>query len=1028
MKKFLIASAAAVLPALFGGVRAADNVQPWADPETNEINRLPAHADFFPFESVGKSALGKSASSNFLSLDGKWKFRWTRDRDGALADGFEKPDYDDTAWGEISVPGNWELQGYGSPIYVNVGYAWREHFTNNPPVVPSVHNNVGVYRRSVLVPAAWKGKDIVARFGSVTSNMTLWVNGHRVGYGEDSKLAQEFDVTPYIKFGGENTIAVEVHRWCDGTYLEDQDFFRLSGIARENYLYARNKNHISDLIIDATLDDSYRDGILSVRADITGKGDLLLELLDNGNVIASREMKNVRGQADFRFDVPAPRQWSAESPELYTLRATFSSGKGKERQTEVIPFNVGFRRVEVKGNQLLVNGQPVLIKGADRHELDPDGGYDVSLQRMIQDIKIMKELNINAVRTCHYPDDPRWYDLCDIYGIYVTAEANVESHGMGYGEESLARNPAYAKAHLERNRRNVAFNRNHPSVIVWSLGNEAGYGPNFEAAYDMVKAMDPSRPVQYEQAGTSGKTDIFCPMYMDYDDCSRYASGKDSKPLIQCEYAHAMGNSMGGFREYWDTIRKYPGYQGGYIWDFVDQSLRWKGKTGKEIWAYAGDFNDYDSKYDYNFCDNGIIAPDRRLNPHAYEVKRVHQNLRSSLGTDGKVKTFSEYFFRDVDNVALRWTLLRDGIAVRQGVIDGLIFHPRDTVSVAVPYGATDNDAEWLLNLEYVLTGAEPLLPAGTVVAADQLLLRGYDFPAPAVASGENAPAVESVGDALVIRGGDFTVEFDMASGWMDRYDVDGRELFSAGSSLRPGFWRAPTDNDMGAGLHEKLDVWRNPEMKMESLTHETTESAVIVRASYSMPQVDALLNMTYTVLPDGRVNVSEDFKATPRKEIPEMLRFGMRMRMPLSFDTVEYYGRGPEENYADRKQSADLGRYTRKVAVMPYPYIRPQETGTRSDLRWWRVVNPAGKGLEIVSGAPFSASALNYSVESLDEGKAKRNTHFSEVTPSDFTEVCFDLRQSGLACINSWGARPLEQYRIPYGDYRFDFTLVPLR
>lgn len=1020
MKKLILSATVTAAAAL-----AMTATPPWLDPEVNEINRYPMHTDYFAFESAEAANGCKTDSENFLSLDGKWRFRWVNDADKALTDGFEKPSYNTSGWDEINVPGVWELNGYGDPIYVNTGYAWRGHFENNPPMVPDKENHVGDYRRTITIPADWKGKDIIAHFGSATSNLTLWVNGKHVGYGEDSKLAQEFDVTRYLTPGKPATIALQIRRWCDGTYLEDQDFFRFSGLARESYLYARPKNRIEDIRINATLDNEYRNGTMRVEADIKGSGDLKIELIDGTEPVVEETLKNVKGKVGKVFSIPNPRKWSAETPELYSFRATLSKG-GKVQ--EVIPLNIGFRRVEIKNSQLLVNGQPVLIKGADRHELDPDGGYDVSLQRMIQDIKIMKELNINAVRTCHYPDDPRWYDLCDIYGIYVTAEANVESHGMGYGEESLARNPAYAKAHLERNRRNVAFNRNHPSVIVWSLGNEAGYGPNFEAAYDMVKAMDPSRPVQYEQAGTSGKTDIFCPMYMDYDDCSRYASGKDSKPLIQCEYAHAMGNSMGGFREYWDTIRKYPGYQGGYIWDFVDQSLRWKGKTGKEIWAYAGDFNDYDSKYDYNFCDNGIIAPDRRLNPHAYEVKRVHQNLRSSLGTDGKVKTFSEYFFRDVDNVALRWTLLRDGIAVRQGVIDGLIFHPRDTVSVAVPYGATDNDAEWLLNLEYVLTGAEPLLPAGTVVAADQLLLRGYDFPAPAVASGENAPAVESVGDALVIRGGDFTVEFDMASGWMDRYDVDGRELFSAGSSLRPGFWRAPTDNDMGAGLHEKLDVWRNPEMKMESLTHETTESAVIVRASYSMPQVDALLNMTYTVLPDGRVNVSEDFKATPRKEIPEMLRFGMRMRMPLSFDTVEYYGRGPEENYADRKQSADLGRYTRKVAVMPYPYIRPQETGTRSDLRWWRVVNPAGKGLEIVSGAPFSASALNYSVESLDEGKAKRNTHFSEVTPSDFTEVCFDLRQSGLACINSWGARPLEQYRIPYGDYRFDFTLVPLR
>lgn len=544
MKRKLITIALAMASTL----SFAQTFKEWQDAETNAINRAPMHTNYFAFESAEAAAKGcKKQSENYLSLDGTWKFNWVKNADARPTD-FYRTDFNDRGWDNMQVPGIWELNGYGDPMYLNVGYAWRTKFTNNPPYVPVEENHVGSYRREIVVPASWQGKDIVAHFGSVTSNIYLWVNGRFVGYSEDSKLEAEFNLTPYLKVGQKNLIAFQTFRWCDGSYLEDQDFFRLSGVGRSCYLYARDKQRIEDIRLTPDLDANYCDGSLKVELIRKGKGKVNLTLTDaEGKVVA----ETATTSAETVMEVKAPHQWSAESPYLYTLTATM------EGNSEVIPIKVGFRKIELTKGQILVNGKAILFKGADRHELDPDGGYVVSRERMIEDIRIMKELNINAVRTCHYPDDNLWYDLCDEYGLYLVAEANIESHGMGYGPETLAKNPIYAKAHLERNQRNVQRGYNHPSIIFWSLGNEAGYGPNFEAAYDWIKAEDTSRAVQYEQAGREGKSDIYCPMYLGYSNCEKYGKDKSqTKPLIQCEYAHAMGNSEGGFREYWGIIKK----------------------------------------------------------------------------------------------------------------------------------------------------------------------------------------------------------------------------------------------------------------------------------------------------------------------------------------------------------------------------------------------------------------------------------------------------------------------------------------
>lgn len=1026
MKKTVTAS---LLTAISLGMSAA-TLAPCNNPEVNQVNRAPMHTSYFAYESADKAATAKENSANFRSLDGKWRFKWVADSDQRPTD-FWKKGYDVSSWDLIDVPGVWELNGYGDAMYVNTGYPWRGNFESNPPAIPVKDNHIGSYRRTIAIPAEWKGKDVIAHFGSATSNIQVWVNGRYVGYGEDSKLENEFDITKYIIPGQDNDIALQIDRWCDGTYLEDQDFFRYGGLARESYLYARNKNRIEDIRVVGDLTNNYTDGVLRVNADIKGSGTLTLALTDaQGKTVMTDEVKNAKGKVSKTFDIPAPLKWTAETPNLYKLTATFSKGD----MTEVIPVNVGFRTTEIKGGQLLVNGQPVLIKGANRHELDPDGGYVVSMERMIQDVKRMKELNMNAVRTCHYPDDPRWYDLCDQYGLYVTAEANIESHGMGYDEKTLAKNPAYAKAHMERNQRHVQRNFNHPSIIVWSLGNEAGYGPNFEAAYQWIKAEDPSRPVQYEQARIDGMTDIFCPMYYPYEHSEKYVTRNDiTKPLIQCEYAHAMGNSQGGFQEYWDLVRKYPHYQGGYIWDFVDQAVRKAGKDGVEIMAYGGDWNTHDPS-DQNFCVNGVISPDRVYNPHAFEVKRVYQNIHSSLEAPGKIKVFNENFFAPVDNVDLGYTLLHNGKPVRKGTVSGFSIAPQQTKTIAVPYGAISDNGEWLLDIEYTLNQTDGLLPAGHAVATEQISLRGYDghFCNVCPGSARKAPAltVADQGGKLDISSTALSLAIDKTTGLIDKYVVDGTSMLKDGASIRPNFWRAPTDNDYGAGLQKRYSAWREPQMKLTSLTNKEEAGCVIVTAAYDIPSVHATMTITYTINGRGDININQAMKMNAdakEAKVSDLFRYGMVMDMPKAFNVVEYYGRGPGENYADRKLSENIGIYRTSVDAMPFSYIRPQETGTRSDIRWWTITDSAGNGLTVTAAEPFSASALHYTIDSLDGGPDKQNTHWNEIKPSDLTQLCIDMRQMGLGCVNSWGALPREEYRIHPADYTFSYTLKPV-
>ncbi len=1013
MRRLLLSIACLVaLPML-----AADKTPVWKDPSVNQVNREPRRAHFFAFENSDKARGDKSASARYLSMEGMWKFCFVKDHQNAPKD-FYTLKYDDSKWVDFPVPGLFEINGYGDKTYKNMGYAWCTTFENNPPYIGETNNYTGSYRRTFDLPADWKGQEVFFHVGSVTSNLFLWVNGRYVGYSEDAKVAAEFNITKYLK-PGRNLIAMQVMRWCDGSYLEDQDFWRFTGIAREVYLYATPKVHIQDI----TIGQDYADGkgLLDVDVKVAGgKADVEATLYDaDGNKVTE----------GLKATVENVKPWTAETPYLYMLELQLKQGN---KVLEVVRKQVGFRHIEIRGGQLLVNGQPILIKGADRHELDPDGGYVVSVERMIQDIRIMKQLNINAVRTCHYPDDPRWYDLCDEYGIYLTAESNLESHGMGYKEKTLAKNEAFAKMHIERQEGNVITYKNHPSIIVWSLGNEAGYGPNFERAYDWVKAYDKTRPCQFEQARQNGKTDIFCPMYLGYEDCVKYAQGDNPRPLIQCEYAHAMGNSMGGFKEYWDIIRKYPKYQGGYIWDFVDQGLRDKSAiTGKEIFTYGGDYGRYPAS-DHNFNCNGIIAPDRRLNPHAYEVGYYYQNvwITEKNLKEGQFEVYNENFFKSLDDLELVWTIRR-----HSGTIDvsGIAPQQRKLITDAELKATVARvlehhpDAEILVNFEFRSREAQPLIEKGQVLARQQFCIQPYHFPV--LSDDVKTPGIakEETVSYLKLTAAGTTLTIGKWSGLIDYLDVDGKPMLLDRHSILPEFWRAPTDNDYGARFQERFAVWKSPEMKLKDLDVEDNGA----EATFELPAVKATLKLTYTLTAEGEVIIRQQLDADDEAKVAPMFRYGMQLQMPQAYNSVKYYGRGPVENYCDRHDSEFLGVYEAKVADEYFPYVRPQESGNHTDVRWFRVLDAEGRGLEFYAGAPIEVSALNYLTEDLDDGPVKDKVigrHSGDLMERPLTQVHIQQRQMGLGCVNSWGAWPREEYMLPYRDYDFTYVIKPVR
>ena len=995
----------------------ADNAPEWRNPKVNQQNREPRHANFFAFENEELAKAGqKAASSRYLSMEGMWRFQFVKNHQDAPK-GFWALNYDDSQWEDFPVPGLFELNGHGDRIYKNVGYAWCTTFKSDPPYIGETENYTGSYRKEFVLPDNWNGQQVLFHVGSATSNLKVWVNGKYVGYSEDSKVAAEFDITKYLK-KGKNLIAMQVMRWCDGSYLEDQDFWRFTGIAREVYLYARPKTYIADYRVMQNWDMETNRPEIAYWIDVkNGSGASLEVSLEDkdGRVIFKHDGHKLPYylHEHFLLDEKDVKPWTAETPNLYSLIITL---KKKDQVLQVVKQKMGFRNVAIKNGQLLVNGQPILIKGADRHELDPDGGYIVSVERMKQDIQIMKQLNINAVRTSHYPDDPRWYELCDEAGLYVVAEANLESHGMGYGESTLAKRDDFQQMHLERNQGNVQTLRNHPSIIIWSMGNEAGYGPNFEKCYDWIKSVD-DRPVQYEQAGHWGKTDIFCPMYYGYGDCEKYAQGDNARPLIQCEYAHAMGNSMGGFKEYWDLIRKYPKYQGGFIWDFVDQGLRDKSPvTGKEIFTYGGDYGRYPAS-DYNFNCNGIIAPDRRLNPHAYEVQYYYQNewISDKGLKEGRFEVYNENFFKSLDDLTLTWKVKRHGGKVD---VSGIAPQQRKTITDEQLKKTLERvlkhhaDEEIWVNFEF-RKGDE-------VVARQQFIVQPYQF---TTIDAEQAKVdTEETKSYVKMTAGGTTLTIGKQSGMIDYLDIDGQSMLIDRQSVTPEFWRAPTDNDYGAWMQQRFSQWKSPQMKVTDFSFN--ENTVLVHLD--MPANQAKLTMTYTLKTDGSVVVRQQMQVDENAKESWLFRYGMQLQMPKQYNTIKYYGRGPHENYCDRKSSEFIGVYENKVADEYYPYIRPQESGNHTDIRWFEVTD-GKRGLRFESNAPMECSALPYLVKDLDAGARKEHSwgqHSGDLVERPLTQVHIQQHQMGLGCVNSWGAWPERSYLLP-AKQGYDFTFV---
>lgn len=979
--------------------------QPWQTAEINSVNREPMAAYVH-------------SDSPVTSLDGMWKFKWYENPDGRLTD-FYKTGIDDSGWDIMPVPGMWELNGYGDPVYVNIGYAWRPWYKNNPPVPPTEHNHVGQYRRSIDWDPAWNGKDIFLTVGSATSNLHVWVNGKEVGYSEDSKLSATFDITPYLNKKGENLIAMEVFRWCDGSYMEDQDFWRFSGIARETYITALPKQRISDINVTAGADGCY-----NINTTLT-KGVKSVRYLMSGPGMAEREVS-----ASGCIDNAA--LWTAETPNLYHLKAICCTSKGT---TQTVELDFGFRTVEIRRGQLLVNGRPVYIKGADRHEMNAYRGYVVSVEDMINDIRIMKSLNINAVRTSHYPNDPRWYELCDKYGLYVVDEANNESHGMGYQESSLARDPQYASTHMERVQRMVKRDINHPSIIVWSLGNEAGNGQNFIDVYNWLKEYDSTRPVQYERACSyfgedsyGNNTDIFCPMYYRVEWMEKFLEARHDIPVIQCEYAHAMGNSMGALAAHWNLVRRYPHYQGGFIWDFVDQAIKWPSdvKGTDHFFAFGGDFNDFDPS-DNSFNCNGIIAADRTLHPHAYEVAYQYQNIWTTAvdAENGLVNVRNENFFINLDRYMMLWDITVDGISQLSGAVSELKVEPLKTEAVKLKYSKAMVDAlgqegkgDICLNVRYVLKKADGLLPAGSQVAYDQIIIRKGEF-----------FAIDAA-----VRGARFDAGFDPQTGALSSIKVGGAELLKA--PLMPCFGRAVTENDLGAGLEKKMACWLYPEFKLVSNVAEGDTRT----CTY---EVDGLgkVDMEYTVTENAILVKERLYDVAP--DAPCLFRVGVEFQMGGEYSNLSFYGYGPWENYSDRISSAVLGRYDQRVEDQyHWGYVRPQESGNHCGMNWMAIKDDSGRGIEIAGKEAFGGSALPLSRRELDlsisggsrtdGGDQRHSLELKELVHQGErslgkTCVNIDKIQMGVGGEDSWAAVPQPAFMIQPGEYEFEFVIIPL-
>ncbi len=1011
----------------------------WENPAVFKLGQVEPHVTYIPFPDEAALLRNERKSSPFyLSLNGRWKFHWV-ERPADKPANFYLDKFDLSDWREIEVPANWELKGYGYPYYVNSDYEWTQNPV--PPSVPHDYNPVGCYKTHFQIPANWKGRRVFLSIGAVKSACYAWINGRKIGYNEDSKTPAEWDITDKLR-PGSNSVSLEVYRWSDGAYLECQDFWRISGIERDVYLYSTPAVHIRDFFIHAGLDSLYRDGRLTVEVEIANTSNkkcagaaLEMRLLDAagqvvvraGSKLAAVEPGTVSSFV-FKQDVAAPFAWTAETPYLYTLALELKDKSGNT--LELVGAKTGFRTVEIKNGQLLVNGAAVLLKGVNRHEHDEYKGHVVSEASMIKDIELMKRFNLNAVRTCHYPDDPRWYELCDLYGLYLIDEANIESHGMGYDEKSLAKDPAWQGAHLDRLRRMLERDKNHPSVIIWSLGNEAGDGVNFTACADWVRQRDPSRPVHYERAKLGANTDIFCPMYAPISRLLDYVKEKQTRPLILCEYAHSMGNSTGNLQDYWDVIEAHEQLQGGFIWDWVDQGFARTDEDGVKYWAFGGDYGPKDRPTDYNFCCNGLVSPDRFPHPALWEVKKVYQyvKIRPVDLAAGKIEILNGYAFRSLDFTDVLWKLRLEDNILAEGTIEkpALLPGQKAEFTLALPGIEAVPGGEYFLDFQVKTRQAEPLIPQGHIIAREQLLL---PVSKPAEFAAEQDLAALKMTETkteLRLAGSDFEVVFDKVTGALSRYNYKGKELLQSG--LVPDFWRAPTDNDFGSGMPERCAAWRHAARNRRLEFFKVIKShpgRIEIAAGFALPDVASRQEIHYSVLGMGRVLISAHFLPGAVKQA-EMPRFGFSLQLPRSFDQAAWYGRGPHENYCDRNSSAFVDLHRSTTADLSFSlYVSPQEYGYRTDTRWLLFQDKSGCGL-LVTGSPlFGFSALYHTAEDLTQ-PARGSMHPNELIEQDFVSVHIDLKQMGVGGDNSWGALPHPQYLLPFAPYEFTFCLEP--
>ncbi|WP_423819291.1 glycoside hydrolase family 2 TIM barrel-domain containing protein [Salinimicrobium sp. TIG7-5_MAKvit] len=1007
------------------------------NPNVQAENRLPMRAAYFPYENKELAQeRNKEASNRFIDLNGSWKFFWTEHYNN-LPDNFEAVDFDDSGWDDFKVPANWEFNGYGTPIYVNHPFEFAVK-NPNPPFIENEKNPAGIYRREIELPENWSDMPVFIHLGAVKSAFRLYVNGEYVGLGEDSKLESEYELTNFVK-PGKNQITIEVRRWSDGSYLEAQDFWRISGIQRNVYLYARPKVHFYDLFVKSGLTNNYTDGEFSVDLELwnhtdedQGENTVVAKLFDaSHNEIYKAEQKTIglkrklgKTVLQFKELIPNVHHWSAETPNLYTLELTLLDSEGKVK--ELIHTNVGFKSYEIDGYQFLVNGKPVWFKGVNRHESHPETAHVMTREQMREDIRIMKELNMNAVRLSHYPNDPYWYELCDKYGFYVIDEANIESHGMYYEPEStLGNDPEWQHAHMLRIKRMVERDKNHPSIVAWSLGNEAGNGYNFYKAYNWLKGFDPTRPVQYERSTTEWNTDIIVPQYPHPASMERWAQSNPDRPYIMSEYAHAMGNSLGNFKEYWEVIEKYPQLQGGYIWDWVDQGI-YKEVDGKKVFGYGGDWGPEGTASDNNFLINGVIMPDRSWNPHAYEVRKVYQEVGFSLTEDKeKVEIFNKYFFRDLSNYEFSVALLKNGEVVKSEKLGSFSIAPRNTVAVELPFSVpTDTAAEYRLHFTGILAQEEGFVAPGTLLAEAEFAVT------PPVSENQVLEAVdlkvEEKGDLVSFSKGSFSISFNKTTGRFSDYKYKRDVLIEKGPQL--SLFRPLVDNDFGGGLNRKLDYLKQPELEVVEFTHgKNAEGATQVKVIYDVLQGDAKLTQVTTIFDDGVLKVDNNFEAV-KGDHEMLLKFGNELLLPKKFDTFKWYGRGPWESYEDRKFSAMVGIYKGSVEEQYHPYIRPQESGNKTDVRWAEISNGRNTGIKVsFTEDLLNVSALPYSKEQLYPSSEKGQENSRLLKKGEHTYLDIDLRQMGVAGINSWGSLALEKYRMPFQNYSYSYIIKPL-